>query len=189
MKFSCEKGFLDQAVTTAARAAAAKSSIPTLEGLLLEANHNLRITGYDLKKGIYTNVDADVSASGSVVLGAKIFADIVRKLPDGVVTIVSDDKNMVHISCGNADYNIMGIDAGDYPELPSMDYSSSLALSQDTLGQMIRETNFAVSDNESRPVYTGALLEVESDVLTMVAVDGYRLALRRENLDRCDVDE
>lgn len=189
MKFTCEKGYLDQAVTTAARAAAAKSSIPALEGLLLEAAHSVRITGYDLKKGIYTDIDADVSAPGNVVLGAKIFGEIVRKLPDGIVTITADDNNMVNITCGNADYNIMGTDAEDYPELPSMDSGASLTLSQDVIGRMIRETSFAISDNESRPVYTGALFEVENDVLTLVAVDGYRLALRRENLEKCDVDE
>ncbi len=188
MKFSCEKYLLDAAVGTAARAAAAKSPIPALEGLLVEAGQNVRLTGYDLKKGIYTTFPADVAAEGRVVLGARLFGDIVRKLPDGIVTVVSDDNNMVNISCGNADYNILGTDAEDYPELPVMDYSSALTLRQGVLAEMIGETSFAVSDNESRPVYTGALFEVENDVLTVVAVDGYRLALRREPIDKCDVD-
>ncbi len=189
MRFTCEKHLLDDAVSTASRAAAAKSPIPALEGLLVEAGHNVRFTGYDLKKGIYTDMEADVNAPGRVVLGARLFGDIVRKLPDGVVTFVSDDNNMVNISCGNADYNIMGTDAEDYPELPAMDYSSALSVNQETLSSMIRETDFAVSDNESRTVYTGALLEVENDVLTVVAVDGYRLALRREAVEKCDVEE
>ena len=189
MKFTCEKYMLDGAVTIAARAAASRSTIPALEGILVEAGHNVRLTGYDLKKGIYTTFEADTAAPGSVVLGARLFADIVRKLPDGIVTVVSDDNNMVNISCGNADYNIMGTDPEEYPELPTMDYASALSLSQDVMARMIRETNFAVSDNESRPVYTGALFEVENDVLTVVAVDGYRLALRREPIEKCDVDE
>lgn len=187
MKFSCEKYLLDAAVTTAGRAAPPKSPVPALEGILVEATQNVTLTGYDLKRGIYTTFAADVSAQGSVVLPSRIFGEIVKKLPDGIVTVVSDDNNMVNISCGNADYNIMGTDSEDYPELPSMDYANSLTLPQETLGRMISETNFAVSDNESRPVYTGALFEVENEVLTVVAVDGYRLALRREAVEKYDV--
>ena len=186
MKFTCEKYLLDAAVATAGRAAPPKSPVPALEGILVEATQNVTLTGYDLKRGIFTTFAADVSIPGSVVLPARIFGEIVRKLPDGIVTVVSDDNNMVNISCGNADYNIMGNDSEDYPELPSMDYANSLTLTQERLGRMINETNFAVSDNESRPVYTGALFEVENDVLTVVAIDGYRLALRREQIDKCD---
>ena len=189
MKFTCEKYLLSLAVSTAGRAAASKSPIPALEGLLLEAGVNVRVTGYDLKKGIYTRFEADVSVPGSVVLSARLFGDIVRKLPDGIVTVSSDEYNAVNIQCGNADYNISGTPAEDYPELPSMDHASTVSLSQDLLAGMIAQTNFAVSANESRPVYTGALLEVEDKILTMVAVDGYRLALRKEPVDFCDVDE
>ena len=188
MKFSCEKYLLSLAVATAGRACAAKSPVPALEGLLVEAGHNVRITGYDLKKGIYTTFEADVAAEGSIVLGARLFGDIVRKLPDGIVTVTADENNMVNITCGNADFSIVGTPAEDYPELPAMDYSSALSLPQGVLSRMIAETSFAISTNESRPVFTGALLEVENDTLTMVAVDGYRLALRRESIEKCDVE-
>lgn len=181
MKFTCEKYLLSLAVATAGRAAASKSPIPALEGLLLEANPGgVRITGFDLKKGIYTTFDADVPVPGSVVLSARLFSDIVRKLPDGIVTVSADEYNAVNIRCGNADYNISGTPSDDYPELPSMDFGSSVTVTQDVMSRMIAETSFAISTNESRPVYTGALLEVEDGVLTMVAVDGYRLAIRRE---------
>ena len=188
MKFTCEKYLLAQAVATAGRAAASKSPIPALEGLLLEAGTNVRVTGYDLKKGIYTTFAADVAVPGSVVLSARLFGDIVRKLPDGIVMVCADEYNSVNIRCGNADYNISGTPAEDYPELPSMDHASTVSLAQDVFARMISQISFAVSANESRPVYTGALLEVEDGVLTMVAVDGYRLALRRENVDQCDVN-
>ena len=189
MKFTCEKYLLSQAVATAGRAAASKSPIPALEGLLIEAGASgVRVTGYDLKKGIYTGFPADVAVPGSVVLSAKLFGDIVRKLPDGIVTISADEYNAVNITCGNADYNISGTPSEDYPELPSMDHASNLTLAQDVFARMISQTSFAISTNESRPVYTGALLEVEDKTLTMVAVDGYRLALRREAVDSCDAD-
>ena len=188
MKFTCEKYLLSLAVATAGRAAASKSPIPAMEGLLIEAGHNVRVTGYDLKKGIYTTFEADVSAPGSVVINAKLFGDIVRKLPDGIVTVSTDEYNAVNISCGNADYNISGTASDDFPELPSLDHCSTLSLPQELMARMIGETSFAISTNESRPVYTGALFEVENDVLTLVAVDGYRMALRREPVETCDVE-
>lgn len=98
MKFTCEKYLLSLAVATAGRAAASKSPIPAMEGLLIEAGHNVRVTGYDLKKGIYTTFEADVSAPGSVVINAKLFGDIVRKLPDGIVSVCSDENNAVNIA-------------------------------------------------------------------------------------------
>ena len=188
MKFQCEKYLLDAAVATASRAVAAKSPVTALEGLLLEATveGGVRITGYDLKKGIYTDLPADVSKPGNIVLGAKIFGEIVRKLPDGIVTLSSDDRFLTHINCGKADYDIMGSDAMDYPELPDLDeHTVDLTIRQDILGSMIRQTNFAVSDNEARPIYTGELLECNNGRLTMVALDGYRLAIRRENAEEC----
>ena len=170
MKFTCEKYLLSLAVATAGRAAASKSPIPAMEGLLIEAGHNVRVTGYDLKKGIYTTFEADVSAPGSVVINAKLFGDIVRKLPDGIVSVCSDENNAVNIACGNADYNISGTASDDFPDLPSLDFCSNLSLPQDTMARMIAETSFAISTNESRPVYTGALIEVDNNIMTMVAV-------------------
>ena len=189
MKFTCEKYLLSQAVSTAGRAAASKSPVPALEGLLLEAGElGVRVTGFDLKKGIYTSFAADVSEAGSVVISARLFGEIVRKLPDGIVTVAADSYNTVNVTCGNADYNVAGTPAEDYPDLPSPDHGSTVVMAQETLASMIGETSFAISSNESRPVYTGALLEVENGVLAMVAVDGFRLALRRENVESCDVD-
>ena len=122
------------------------------------------------------------------MINAKLFGDIVRKLPDGVVSVCSDGNNAVNIACGNADYTISGTASDDFPELPSLDYSSNLSLPQDTMARMIAETSFAISTNESRPVYTGALIEVENNIMTMVAVDGYRMALRREAVETCDAE-
>lgn len=189
MKFTCEKNSLQNAINVAIRASAAKSPIPALEGLLIEAGREVKITGYDLKKGIYTSFDADVIEPGSIVLGARLFGEIIRSLPEGIVTIKTDGNKMTTIVCGNADFSIMGADAADYPELPVVDYKSAVSLPQDVLKKMISQTMFAVSDNESRPVYTGSLFEIENDELTIVSVDGYRLALRKESIDKCDVDK
>lgn len=189
MKFSCEKSVLVTAVNTASRAAAVKSSVPSLEGLLIEAHSDVKISGYDLKTGITTKVAADVTKSGQIVLNSRLFGDIIRKLPDEVIVIESDDNLMTTITCGMSQFNILGIQAEDYPELPGVDYQNSIYLKQKTLKAMISQTNFAVSDNEARPIHTGSLFEVENGELTVVSVDGYRLALRREKLESSDLAE
>ena len=186
MKFTCTKTELQSAVSIAAKAASAKSPIPALEGILIETGLDaVKFTGYDLKKGIYTSIEATVAEPGSIVLGARIFGDIVRSLPEGTVTIKTQDHNVM-ITCENSDFNIIGTDAADYPEMPAVDALSGVQIPQNLLAELIRQTIFAVSDNESRPVYTGELFEIADGVLTVVAVDGYRLALRRAPVEGMD---
>ena len=183
MKFSCEKALLQAAISTTSRAVSPKSSIPALEGILLEAGNDLRLTGYNLETGIRTIVPADIREEGTLVLGARLFGEIVRKLPDDIVTFQSENY-MVNIKCGMSEFNILGTDPEEFPELPTVDYQNSLILPQSRLKAMISQTLFAVSDNESRPIHTGSLFEVDSEGLTIVSVDGYRLALRHESIDK-----
>ena len=183
MKFSCEKALLQAAISTTSRAVSPKSSIPALEGILLEAGSDLRLTGYNLETGIRTIVPADIREEGTLVLGARLFGEIVRKLPDDIVTFQSENY-MVNIKCGMSEFNILGTDPEEFPELPTVEYQNSLILPQSRLKAMISQTLFAVSDNESRPIHTGSLFEVDSDGLTIVSVDGYRLALRHESIDK-----
>ena len=183
MKFSCEKALLQAAISTTSRAVSPKSSIPALEGILLEAGSDLRLTGYNLETGIRTIVPADIREEGTLVLGARLFGEIVRKLPDDIVTFQSENY-MVNIKCGMSEFNILGTDPEEFPELPTVEYQNSLILPQSKLKAMISQTLFAVSDNESRPIHTGSLFEVDGNGLTIVSVDGYRLALRHEAIDK-----
>ena len=183
MKFSCEKALLQAAISTTSRAVSPKSSIPALEGILLEAGNDLRLTGYNLETGIRTIVPADIREEGTLVLGARLFGEIVRKLPDDIVTFQSENY-LVNINCGMSEFNILGTDPEEFPELPTVEYQNSLILPQSRLKAMISQTLFAVSDNESRPIHTGSLFEVDSNGLTIVSVDGYRLALRHEAIDK-----
>jgi len=180
MKFSCEKSQLLAAITITSKVASAKSAVPALEGLLLEASTFLKVSGYDLKTGIKTEVPAEVTTPGAIVLNARLLGDIIRKLPDDIVTIAVASDNMATITCGPSKFNIPGTPASDYPELPSVDGQSAIHIPQNTLRRMISETIFAVSDNESQPIHTGSLFEIEGKTHTIVSVDGFRLALRRE---------
>ena len=183
MKFSCEKALLVSAVATTSRAVAAKSSIPAMEGILIEADTRLRLTGYDLEKGIQATVPAEIQEPGSLVLSARLFGEIIRKMPDDVVVFTAQNY-MVNIKCGLSEFNILGTDPEEFPELPTVDQQNSLSLEQSVLRSMISQTLFAVSDNESRPIHTGSLFEADDKGLTIVSVDGYRLALRHEAIDK-----
>lgn len=183
IKFSCEKVLLQSAISVASRAVAPKSSIPALEGLLLHVDEQVTVSGYNMQTGIRTAVPAEVGAKGDIVLNARLFGDIIRRMPDDIVVFTADDKLIVHVSCGDADFDISGISAADYPELPEVEDEYAISIQQKVLRDMIDQTAFAVSTNEARPVHTGALFEISDMGLTMVAVDGFRLAYRREPIE------
>ena len=185
MKFSCEKALLQSAILTASRAVSTKSTIPALEGLLLEAEDSgtVYLTGYNQETGIRSAVQADVTEAGSMVLPARLFGEIVRKMADDTL-LFQEDKLKVHISCGMSEFDLMGIDPEDFPELPTVEYQNSLDIQEQTLRSMIGQTLFAVSLDESRPIHTGTLFVADDEGLTLVAVDGCRLALRREKVEQ-----
>ena len=186
LRFSCEKALLQGAVSTASRAVSAKSSIPALEGILLEGDENLTLSGYNMQTGIRTAFAAEIHEAGRIVLTARLFSEIIRKLPDDVVVFAADERLNVHLTCGDASFDIQGLSADDFPELPEVDDEYSVCIQQKTLKAMINQTSFAVSTNESRPVHTGSLFEIGENGLTVVSVDGFRLALRREPLEKID---
>lgn len=183
MKFSCEKILLQSAASVASRTVSSKSSIPALEGLLLQAEARLTISGYNMQTGIRTTLETDVTEEGALVLPARLFGEIIRRLPDDIVTFASDKGLNVRLTCGDAAYNITALSAEDYPVLPEVEDQYALHIRQQTLRSMISETSFAVSTDEARPIHTGSLFEITEEGLTVVSVDGFRLALRREPLE------
>ena len=189
MKFSCEKYLLQSACTVASRATASKSTIPALEGLLLEADLGLTVTGYDLRKGIYTKVEADIAEKGSVVVGARFLGEMLRRLPDGLVNITTDENLNVTVKCGRSEFNFIGINPADFPEMPHVEGVNNITVPQSILRSMINQTIFAVATNDARPIYTGTLFEIRDDVLTLVSVDGYRLAKRSEKIEKGHMED
>ncbi|MCI9274382.1 MAG: DNA polymerase III subunit beta [Clostridiales bacterium] len=183
MKITCNQQQLVEAVSNVQRAVSSKTSLAALEGLLLRAEDGrLELCGYDLELGITTTIPASVEQEGSVILNAKLFGDIVRRVPGETLTFSVDDKLITNIQSGVSEFSIVGIAAEEYPELPSISGASQIPLDSSVLKSMIRQTLFAVADNDSKPIHTGTLFEMEEESLRLVSVDGYRLAMRTEHI-------
>ena len=178
MRFTCEKSLLVQGLSIAGRTVAQKSSLSVLEGILCKAGIGVSLTGYNMETAITYTVEADVSEPGDCILPARLFGDIIRRLPEGPVTVVVDDNYKVSIRSGYASFNISAEAAEDYPELPDVNTGRGIKIPQSALKELISGTIFAVSENQGRPVHTGVKFEVENDKISAIAVDGFRLARR-----------
>ncbi len=183
MKFTCDRLQLAEAVNNVQRAVSSKTTVPALEGVLLKTDHQkLTLCGYDLELCIITSIDASIIQEGASVLKAKLFSEILRKLPENTITIEINEKDIVYITCGRAEYKIIGIPAADYPEIPIIRSSDKLTLEGETLSSMIRQTLYAVSDSDSKPTNKGSLFEIENNQIRIVSVDGFRMAIRTEKI-------
>ena len=178
MRFTCEKSFLLQGLNIAGRTVAQKSNLSVIEGILCKAGHDLSLTGYNMETAITYSVEADIADPGECILPAKLFGDIIRRLPEGPVTVVVDDSYKISIRAGYASFTISAESAEDYPELPDVNTGRAIQIPQNKLKELIGGTIFAVSENQGRPVHTGVKFEVTDDSITAVAVDGFRLARR-----------
>ena len=178
MRFTCEKNMLVQGLNIAGRTVAQKSTLSVIEGILCRAEDGLSLTGYNMETGITYRIDAEVTDPGECILPAKLFGDIVRRLPEGPVTVVVDESYKVSIRAGYASFTISAEGAADYPELPDVSSGRSIAIPQKELKDLISGTIFAVSENQSRPIHTGVKFEVEEKSISAIAVDGFRLARR-----------
>lgn len=178
MKIICSKENLLEGINVVQKAVSGKTTLPILEGILIEADERLKMTGNDLEIGIECYVDADVRRKGSIVLSSRMFGDIIRRLPDSEVMIEVKENNAVTIECENSLFEIKGIAPEGFPAIPSVNRENGIKLSQKVIKDMIKQTIFAVSTDENRPILTGSLFEFKSGKFTIVSIDGYRLALR-----------
>ena len=178
MRFTCEKSMLVTGLNITGRTVAQKSALSAIEGILCRATDRLSLTGYNMETAITYQIDAEVSDAGSCILPAKLFGDIIRRLPEGPVTVVVDDNYKVSIRAGYASFTISAESADDYPELPDVGSGRSIRIPQTALKELISGTIFAVSENQGRPIHTGVKFEVEDTTVSAIAVDGFRLARR-----------
>ena len=178
MRFTCEKNMLVTGLNIAGRTVAQKSSLSVIEGILCKAGLGLSLTGYNMETAITYDIEAEVSDPGECILPAKLFGDIVRRLPEGPVTVVVDESYKDSIRAGYASFTISAESAEDYPELPDVNSDRAIFIPQNKLRELISGTIFAVAENQGRPIHTGVKFEVSNDSITAVAVDGFRLARR-----------
>ncbi len=186
MKFTIEKKVLAEALSNIQRAVSSKTTLPSLEGILVIAKNNvITLTAFDLELAMQVNLIAQVDEEGSTVLNAKLFLEIVRKLPSNDAFISVNDKHMATIEGGHSNFNIIGIDPEEFPDLPEISDMTQISLDGEILKSMIRQTIFAVSENDTKPIHQGSLFYIEDKVFDMVSIDGFRLAVRTEKVD-CD---
>ena len=188
MRFSCDTNELNASLSIVSRALAVRSPKPVLEGILFEScEEGLRLTCTDLALGIETTLAATVSEEGRAVLPGKLLCEIVRKLPGGNCDIAIGERMQATIRCASIRTTISGFDPVEYPELPQV-AGESFSMPQNTLRDMIGRTLFAIAQDESRPILTGCLMEIGKSEMRVVALDGFRLALRREEIEGPEKD-
>lgn len=179
MKFICYKDKILKAINSVVKGVASKTTMPILEGILIQTNDNeIKLTTYDLEIGIEYIMECEIKEQGSTVVNAIMFSEIIRKLPDTEIKITLNEKSLLEIECEGSLYKLATMNPEEFPELPKIEIENSIELEQNALKNMIRKTIFAVSTEESRPIFTGCLLETQNNQLNIVAVDGFRLALR-----------
>ena len=185
MKIIFEKDKMIKALNSVTKAVAIKTTMPILEGILIQTNNNdIKLTCYDKELGIeYIIKDNNVLEQGSIVVNAIMFSEIIRKLPNINITISINDNNLLVIECEGSLYKLATMDPEEFPQLPEINVENSIELEQNTLKDMIRKTIFAISTEENRPVFTGCLFEVKNNKLNVVAVDGFRLAWKTKILN------
>ena len=178
MKFECEKTLLAAAIDGVSRAITNRAAIPVLQGILLKAEgFALTLTGYDMEMGITTTIECNVLIPGEMVLDAKLFGSMVARMPAGTVHVELDDNGTAVVRGGVAEFEIPAMLAGEYPMLPNPGAENTMTVKCGMLREMIEKTIYAVSQDDKKPAHTGELFVIEPGSLTIVALDGYRLAI------------
>ncbi|WP_346917252.1 DNA polymerase III subunit beta [Clostridium sp.] len=183
MKFLIEKSLLQEAISDVQKAITGKSTLPILQGIYISAKDGLlTLIGSDIEVSIETKIQANIIEEGAVVLDSRIFGEIIRKLPNDIVEITEINSNEVELKCQKSNVQLVYLNPTEYPTLPSIEEDVVLSVSQKTLKNMIKSTIFAIAQDDTRPILTGVLLQVKEDKLNMVALDGFRVALKSESM-------
>ncbi len=183
MKIKCDKALLSNAVAGVSKAVAVKSTVPVLEGILLKAEgFQLTLTGYDFEMAIITTIECDVIEQGEVVVSARLFGEMVRKIDSDLIEIEVEDNNSTTIKGGITKYDVLGIDPGEYPSLPNPELEKTVEIEPEILSDMVNTTIYAVATDEKRPAHTGELFCFTQNKLKIVALDGFRLAITEREI-------
>ncbi len=184
MKIEINQRDLSRHINIAQKGISSRTTLQILDGLLLQAKDNrLKLTGTDLEISIESYVDCEIEEEGGIVVNSRIFGDIIKKLPPAPIFIEVDENQNINIKCENSEFNILGNSPDDYPDLPIVIESDTFDIPRDLFKSAIRQTVFATTQDETRPSLTGVLIEIVDGNISFVALDGYRLALRKIPID------
>ena len=185
MKIICTKSNLAKGVNIVSKAVPSKTTMPILECILIDATTDIiKLTANDMELGIETIIEGDIIQKGVIAIDAKIFSEIVRKLPDNEITIESDSNLQTMITCEKAKFSISAKSGEDFSYLPYIEKAESITLSQFTLKELIRQTIFSIADNDSNKLMTGELFEIDENILKVVSLDGHRISIRKTELTK-----
>lgn len=185
MKILCSKNVLQEEIQIVQKAVSTKTTLPVLSGIFMQTENNrVKLTATDTEIGIQSYLHCDVIEDGKIVVPAKYFGEIIRRLPDDKVEItVNEENHSINIKCKNAEFNLNGYDPADFPPLSHIDDNIFFTMDQLLLKTMIKQTIFAISTNDTRPIFTGILLQIEDNDLTLVATDTHRLAVKKGKIN------
>jgi len=184
MKIICSKANLSKGVSTVYKAVPSKTTMPILECILIDATNDIiRLTANDMELGIQTDVEGEIVERGMIAIDAKIFSEIVRKLPDNEIKIETNENLQMTITCEKAKFDLSGKPGEEFSYLPIVEKDESIEISQFTLKELIRQTIFSIADTESNKLMTGELFEIRSNVLRVISLDGHRISIRRIELN------
>ena len=183
MKLICSKSNLLHGVNIVSKAVPTRTTMAILECILIDASANeIKLTAKDMELGIETKIEGEIAERGVIALDAKIFSEIVRKLPDSDVVIETDASFKTTITCEKAKFNIVGKSGDDFSYIPYIERNEAITLSQFTLKEVIRQTIFSIADNDNNKLMTGELFEIEENHLKVVSLDGHRISIRNIEL-------
>lgn len=183
MKIICPKSNLVNGINIVLKAVSNKSTMPILECIVIEATSDyIKLIGNDMELGIETLVQGEVQSEGTIAINAKVFSEIIRKLPDNDITLDVDENYRATITSGKSKFNIAGKSSDEFPFLPIIEKNNFVTISQFTLKEVIRQTVFSIADNESNKIMTGELFEIRDNKLKVVSLDGHRISIRNIEL-------
>lgn len=184
MKLVCSRESLLNAINIVSKAVSSRTTMPILECILLTASEGqLKLTSNDMELAIESSgIEAEIEQEGNIALDARFFSDIIRKVNGESVKISTDDKNIATISCGKSEFKISGQNGDDFPPIPEVEKNLRFVIAQSDLRNLIRQTIFSISQDESKPILTGELIEIDDNMIDFVSVDGYRISYKNAEL-------
>lgn len=183
MKIICSKSNLLYGVNIVSKAVPTRTTMAILECILIDASAGeIKLTANDMELGIETKIEGEIEERGIIALDAKVFSDIVRKLPDNEVVIETDSSFKTTITCEKAKFNIIGKSGEDFSYIPYIERNEEISISQFTLKEVIRQTIFSIADNDNNKLMTGELFEINENSLKVVSLDGHRISIRNIEL-------